>query len=138
MLPKDEDPHNLFSADKPNRKNLDACNFGEAQFIKIGESIYNLSDQNVIQKIPNGISVRMEFDRWANFDEQDFLLLGIECFKAKEIKPIVFSAIISEHSTREIENHGMTYDVVDKVCVILPDEFTQFKGQQVEVIIKVI
>jgi hypothetical protein len=50
----------------------------------------------------------------------------------------VFSAIISEHSTREIENHGMTYDVVDKVCVILPDEFTQFKGQQVEVIIKVI
>lgn len=78
----------------------------------------------------------MEFDRWEEFNERDFEFLGIQCVKVTLPEPISFESEVVVHSKTERDNHGMAYDVVDKVCIVLPEDLAKYNGQKVEVTIK--
>lgn len=125
---------------KVSSKELEECNLKEARFLKIKDRIYDCSFPNptfskkYLGDTLIGADVRMEFDRWSEFDLKDFDLLGISCWKKKQYSPVVFEATVQAHTTREIDNHGMTYDVVDSCCVILPNSFSP--GQTVKVTIQ--
>jgi len=139
-----KDPHNLFTPDPKPNQDLEKCRLKDALFVTLKNKIFTLGETFVIfgtfdsSQKPN-IKLRLEFDRWTEqIYEKDFELFGIECFKPKEYKPLTFRTKIVQHSTREIDNHGMTYDVIDNVCVVLPEDFIQFVDREVEIVVKVI
>jgi len=144
MLPTEQDPHNLFTPDPKPNQDLEKCRLKDALFVTLKNKIFTLGE--TFEKFGTfdptkltGITLRVEFDRWTEkIYEKDFELFGIECFKPKEYKPLTFRTKIVQHSTHEIDNHGMTYDVIDNVCVVLPEDFIQFVGREVEVVVKVL
>jgi len=113
------------------------CSLAEAQIINFRKKSFNLWEKDVISRTSTGITVRMEFDRWEDFNERDFELLGIECIKFTLPEPITFESEVVVHSKTERDNHGMSYDVVDKVCIVLPEDLAKYNGQKVEVTIKI-
>jgi len=142
MATKDQDLHNLFTPDPTSKKNLEKCSLKDATTVTVNGKKFTLGQTfekfNAFAPSQSGITLRLEFDRYTDLIlEKDFDLFGIECYKLKEHKPITFTTKVVEHSNREVDNHGMTYDVVDSVCVILPDQFVEFLNHEVEIIVKV-
>lgn len=146
MLPKDQDLHNLHTPDPTQfkLKDFQKSSLKEATLVKIQNRFFLHKDEfsKVYEQSyydePFAISVRAEFDRWTEIDVKDFQLFGVECYKPKVFEPVTFQTQIVSHSTREVDNHGMNYDVVDSVCVILPDKFIEYIDKQVEIVVKVI
>ncbi len=122
------------------KKNLVESSLKDARFLKIKEKTFDhLGSERTFEKLYMygnlvGVTVRLEFDRWAEFLEKDFDMLGITCWKIKEQEPITFSTTVEKYSTRDI--HGMIHFVRDSVCVVLPRDCAKFLGEEVEVTVK--
>lgn len=117
-------------------KNLENCSLKEAHYIKIKDKIFGFDCFN---KYDDGVDVRIEFDSWMFIAEKDFDLFGVDCVREKP-KPVhTFFTKVTEHSHKQVENHGMIYDIVDCVCVVLPfDKFINYLGKDAEVTVKVL
>jgi hypothetical protein len=144
MLSKEQDLHNLFTLDPKPNQDLEKCTLRDALFVTVKNKKFTFGE--TFEKFGifdspelHGIRLRVEFDRFTDLIlEKDFDLFGIECFKTKEYKPVTFRTKTVAHSKREVDNHGITYDVVDSICVVLPEDFIQFVGREVEIVVKVI
>ena len=140
MIPKEKDLHNLFTPDQKQHKDLEKCSLEDATIIMIKGKKFTLGEtfeKHGVFEL-DSIKLRVEFDRYTDeIDVRDFDLFGIECYKPKEHKPVIFTTKVIEHSIREVDNHGMIYDALDSVCVILPDQFIECLDKEVEVTVKV-
>jgi len=65
------------------------CNYEKATVFKLNDKVFSIHGQTA-SKTSTGVSLRMQFDRWADFDLQDFQIIGIECFEVEQEKPIEF------------------------------------------------
>lgn len=119
-----------------NEQKLIPTSHHDASFCKINGKTFTRQE---FQPHEWGVSIRVEFDRWADFDKNDFNLLKIEFFKSAPKPSLSWTTKIIEHSYREVDNHGHTYDVTDSVCIQLPfSDFIEYLGQEVEVSVKVL
>ena len=65
------------------------CSYEKATVFKLNDKVFSIHGQTA-SKTSTGVSLRMQFDRWADFDLQDFQIIGIECFEVEQEKPIEF------------------------------------------------
>jgi len=63
------------------------CSYEKATVFKLNDKVFSIHGQTA-SKTSTGVSLRMQFDRWADFDLQDFQIIGIECFEVEQEKPI--------------------------------------------------
>ena len=65
------------------------CSYEKATVFKLNDKVFSIHGQTA-SKTSTGVSLRMQFDRWADFDLQDFQIIGIKCFEVEQEKPIEF------------------------------------------------
>ena len=114
---------------------MEQCDLKDAIYLDVGGNKFKLNE--TFSKTRNRVSIRVEFDRWVDVEEADFQLFNIIPMRQKPLPKAEFTGSICVHKTREIDNHGMTWDAVETVCVVLPEEFLPYCGRQVEITAKV-
>jgi hypothetical protein len=120
---------------------LEQCNLKNAEFLKVNNSKFSYQSQEFgkykLDSAAAFVDIRVEFDRWIRVEYKDFELLGITCWKTKEPLKFTFDSKIVAHSMQMVDNHGLNYEVLDSVCVVLPDQFIEYLDQEVEITVKV-
>ena len=108
---------------KKNEKNEDIF------FLKNDSWSYHHNNQEA--------NIRMEFDRWADVHVNDLKSFGFTPMKPlPPPAPIEFFDIVRPYKVREVENHGMTYDITSSFCVELPPYLLFSEGDRVKITIQ--
>jgi hypothetical protein len=81
------------------------CDLTEATFFSIKDKMFSIPGGTAHKK-PGSISLRFEFDRWSDFEELDFDILGIKCLKVEKKEPIKFTGEAIFIETHTVDNHG--------------------------------
>ncbi len=81
------------------------CDLAEATFFSIKDKMFSVPGETAHKK-SGSISLRLEFDRWADFAEPDFDILGIKCLKVKKKEPVKFTGEVIFIETHTVDNHG--------------------------------
>ena len=94
----------------------------DATYLKIGNRFYKHNTE--FSKTEDGVSVRVEFDRWAEFHKNDLSLFGITPMRDTPAPHMTFKTKIE------------IYD--QELVVVLPEAFNEMVGRQVQITAKVI
>ena len=105
---------------KPIQKiTFEECSFKEATHFSLAGQTYSIAGQTA-SKLKEEVSLRLEFDRWADFHSRDFTKVGIKSLKPKNLKPKEFIGKIVE-----IESH---------LCIIVPKGFEADEYKCIEIV----
>jgi len=99
------DSENIMKPTPLSQLDFVECDLAEATFFSIKDKMFSIQGDTA-SKIPGSISLRLEFDRWADFDEPDFSLLGIKCLKVEKKEPIKFTGEVIFIETHTVDSHG--------------------------------
>lgn len=128
MLPKEKDIHNLFTPDPQSE--YEVCPLDECTILKIGGKLFKHNEE--FSKTKTGVSVRVEFDRWAEFHSNDFSLFGITPMRKKQLPEVTYQSFVRRHFCHEFcSDRGIVY-------VALPDSFCAYPDSLVEVTVRVL
>ena len=84
------------------------CDISQATHFRLNNKLYKMHDEARI--CHQCLQLRLEFDRWADFDFKELNLLGIEPVLEIKRKPLEFEAEVEFIVTGQGDNHGHSYD----------------------------
>ncbi len=102
-----------------NQLSFEECSFERATHFQLANSFYSLTG-GTASKRNEEVSLRIEFDRWAEFNVRDFEKVGIKCLKAFHKKPKEFVA-------KMVEVNGQK-------CLIIPKGYEASEYKCIEIV----